>query len=128
MHVAGGPRPGTTRSTDPRTPSIPRDVTSTRDAVHDCPRLDVRGLIRLLREDARTNGQITRPGFQAVAVHRFGVWRLHLRGLPRVVADLVYRTAHCFVRNVYGIELFYTTRVGRRLEIGHQGGIVIHPR
>jgi serine O-acetyltransferase len=85
-------------------------------------------LIRLLREDARTNGQITKPGFHALAVHRFGVWRIHLRGVSRVVADLLYRAGYVFVRNVYGIELFYTTQVGRRFEIGHQGGIVIHPR
>jgi len=82
----------------------------------------------LLCEDARTNGQVTKPGFHALAVHRFGVWRLQLRGLPRLAADLAYRIGYVFVRNVYGIELFYTTQIGRRFEIGHQGGIVIHPR
>ena len=89
------------------------------------PRLP--GLVQLLREDARTNGRLTKPGFQALAVHRFGVWRLQLRGVPRLAADLLYRVGYVTVRNVYGIELFYTTRVGRRFEIGHQGGIVIHP-
>jgi serine O-acetyltransferase len=84
--------------------------------------------VQLLHEDARANGQITKPGFQAMAVYRFGVYRLNLRGMPRLIADLLYRVGYMFVRNVYGIELFYTTRVGRRLEIGHQGGIVIHPR
>ena len=71
---------------------------------------------------------LRKPGFQALAVHRFGVWRLQLRGVPRLAADLLYRVGYVTVRNVYGIELFYTTRVGRRFEIGHQGGIVIHPR
>jgi len=32
-----------------------------------------------------------------------------------------------YVRNHYGIELPATTKVGRRLLLGHQSGIVIHP-
>jgi serine O-acetyltransferase len=33
-----------------------------------------------------------------------------------------------YIRNHYGIELPRTTIIGRRLRIGHQAGIVIHPR
>jgi len=71
----------------------------------------------------------TRPGFRAVAVHRFGVWVRNKR--PRILrATLfrVYQMMYRYVRNHYGIELPDTTVVGRRLIIGHQGGIVIHPR
>jgi serine O-acetyltransferase len=67
------------------------------------------------------------PGFQAVAVYRFGVWVDGVR--PRLVRwplRKIYRLMHAFVRNVYGIELFWTVRAGRRLRIGHQSGIVIH--
>ncbi len=33
---------------------------------------------------------------------------------------------HRWVRNHYGIELHYTAKIGRRLQIAHQGAIVIH--
>jgi serine O-acetyltransferase len=39
----------------------------------------------------------------------------------------VHRALFVFVRNVYGIELHASTVVGRRLEIGHEHGIVVHP-
>jgi serine O-acetyltransferase len=39
---------------------------------------------------------------------------------------MIYRWMHRFVRNRYGIELHYTTRIGRRFRIAHQGAMVIH--
>ena len=81
-----------------------------------------------VREDWRTNGGIARPGFQALAVHRFGVWKHALEPkLLRLPFTLVYRVLNVFVRNVYGIELDVQTRIGRRVLIGHQHGIVVHP-
>ena len=60
----------------------------------------------LIREDLRHNGGISYPGFQAVALYRFGVWKdgIDQKAL-RVPFTLLYRVAYIFVRNVYGIEL-----------------------
>lgn len=69
----------------------------------------------------------TRPGFQAVAVHRFGVWRMGLKPkLIRAPFTLLYRMLFIKVRNTYGIELPYTVKLGRRVIIEHQSAIVIH--
>src|SRR6266851_3500158 len=69
----------------------------------------------------------TRPGFRAVAVHRFGQWRMGIRPkLLRAPFSVLYRLLFRWIRNVYGIELPYTVRLGRRVIIEHQSGIVIH--
>src|SRR5687767_1152176 len=83
-------------------------------------------LAQLIKEDLRTNGGWAMPGFHAVAVYRFGRWRLGLPTLVRLPCDGLYRLLYAFVRNFYSIELYYTASVGRRLMIAHQGGIVIH--
>jgi serine O-acetyltransferase len=79
-------------------------------------------------EDWKAHGRDwTRPGFQAVAVHRFGNWRMGIRQRPiRLPLSFLYRVLFTGVRNFYGIELPYTARVGRRVVFEHQGGIVIH--
>jgi len=46
--------------------------------------------------------------------------------LLRAPLSLLYRMAFRRCRNVYGIELPWTVRVGREVVIEHQGGIVIH--
>lgn len=69
----------------------------------------------------------TLPGFRAVAVYRFGVWRMGLRPkLFRAPFSAVYRALFRFVRNFYGIELPYSAKVGRRVVIEHCGGIIVH--
>ena len=69
----------------------------------------------------------TRPGFRAVAVQRFGVWRMTVEPkLLRAPLTVIYRFLYRFVRNVYGIELPYTVKLGRRVIFEHQHGIVIH--
>ncbi|MFQ3629788.1 MAG: serine acetyltransferase, partial [Cyanobacteriota bacterium] len=69
----------------------------------------------------------TKPGFRAVAVHRFGVWRMGVQPkLLRAPFSILYRAMLRHVRNVYGIELPYTVQLGRRVIIEHQGAIVIH--
>ena len=90
------------------------------------PRL--RDLITLIREDWRAHGRDwTRPGFRTLAVHRFGVWRARLKLKPfRAPLTLVYRRLFRHCRNIYGIELPYSVRVGRGVVIEHQGGIVVH--
>ncbi|MEE9405230.1 MAG: serine O-acetyltransferase [Algisphaera sp.] len=86
------------------------------------------GLWSLIREDLRTHrGEWSRPGFLALAVYRFGVWRMGIKPkLLRIPFSLLYRIAFIRCRNVYGIELPYSATVGRRLTIEHQGGIVVH--
>jgi serine O-acetyltransferase len=81
-----------------------------------------------LREDFRAHGSSwTAPGFRAIAVHRFGNWRMQLE--PKVLRapfSVVYRMLYRRIRNYYGIELPWSTRVGRNTIIEHQGGIVIN--
>ena len=69
----------------------------------------------------------TRPGFRAIAVYRFGVWRMTVRSkILRAPLSLIYRAMYRRCRNVYGIELPYSATVGQRVIIEHQHGIVIH--
>ena len=86
------------------------------------------GLFSQIADDWRANGRDwTRPGFRALATHRFGVWRMGVRPrLLRAPFSLIYRCLFRRCRNVYGIELPYSARVGRHVVIEHQGGIVIH--
>ncbi len=82
----------------------------------------------LWREDlAAHRGDWTLPGFRAIAVCRFGQWRMRLRSrLLRAPLSVVYRWLFRRCRNRYGIELPYSVRLGRRVVIEHQGAIVIH--
>ncbi|MEM8737021.1 MAG: serine O-acetyltransferase [Planctomycetota bacterium] len=86
------------------------------------------GLFAQIREDhAAHRRDWTRPGFRAVAVHRFGVWRMGVRPkLLRAPLSVLYRALYRRVRNRYGIELPYSAALGRRVVIEHQSGIVIH--
>ena len=88
-----------------------------------------RRLARLIREDWEVNlRDWTQPGFRALAVHRFGTWAHQLRFRPiRAVLVRVHRTLFRYVRNHYGIELPLAALVGRRVQIGHQNGIVVNP-
>lgn len=87
-----------------------------------------------LREDYATNDKTKRtwtfwtPGFQAAAAYRLGVWinGFQPRFLRPVLRLPVWSLAF-FVRNFYGIEMYPSARIGRRLRIAHQHGIVIHP-
>ncbi|WP_445192467.1 serine O-acetyltransferase [Sphingomonas sp. Tas61C01] len=87
-----------------------------------------RELRALIGEDYRANGSdATRAGFRTLMVYRFGVWRMSVRSrLLRAPLTMIYRRAFVHCRNVYGIELPFTAKVGRRVIIEHQGGIVIH--
>lgn len=86
------------------------------------------GLWAQIREDWIAHDRDwTRPGFRAVAVHRFGNWRMTMRPkLLRAPFSILYRSLFRRCRNRYGIELPYTTKLGRRVVIEHQGAIVIH--
>jgi serine O-acetyltransferase len=86
------------------------------------------GLWTQIQEDWVAHGRDwTKPGFRAVAVCRFGVWRMNIQ--PKVLRapfSVLYRSMYRHVRNVYGIDLPYTVKLGRRVIIEHQGAIVIH--
>lgn len=80
------------------------------------------------REDRRVNGgRILEPGFQALAVHRFGVWVDGLRSTAlRFPLRRLYFVLNHLVEALYGIRLYYTTEIGRRLQLAHgQCGVVI---
>ncbi|WP_013323988.1 serine O-acetyltransferase [Gloeothece verrucosa] len=81
-----------------------------------------------IKEDWIAHGRDwTKPGFRAVAVQRFGVWRMKIEPkFLRVPFSFFYRTLYRFVRNVYGIDLPYTVQLGRRVIIEHESCIVIH--
>lgn len=92
--------------------------------------LQVRELRALLREDKRVNdNSIFRPGYQAMVVYRFGVWRETVTPrLLRMPFSFLYRAMYVFVRNVYGIEIPSSAVIGRRLRVAHQHGILVHPQ
>jgi serine O-acetyltransferase len=93
----------------------------------------IRELVELIRTEYRFyRKDWTKPGFRAIATHRFGEWTL---AFPREtlgekligkVIDRTYLAAHRYVRNHHGIELPRRTRVGKAVMLAHQGGIVIH--
>lgn len=86
------------------------------------------GLWHQIVADWRAHGRDwTRPGFRAVAAHRFGVWRMGVASKPlRAPFSLLYRWMFRHCRNRYGIELPYTVKLGQGVVIEHQGAIVVH--
>ena len=85
------------------------------------------GLFAQIKEDWIAHGRDwTKPGFRAVASHRFGVWRMRLPQPLRAPMSVLYRVWFRRCRNVYGIELPYSVKLGRRVVIEHQGAIVVH--
>jgi serine O-acetyltransferase len=87
------------------------------------------GFWALLREDLRTHeGNLFEQGFWAVAVHRFGNWRMGLPKLLRPPFTLLYRFLHKWVEWTCGITLPYTVKLGRRVHIWHHSGMILHAR
>lgn len=86
------------------------------------------GLWQEIREDWLAHGRDwTRPGFRAVAIYRFGNYRMRVKlKILRAPLSLLYRALYRRARNVWGIELPYGARIGRRVVFEHQHGIVIH--
>ncbi|MEA2701272.1 MAG: serine O-acetyltransferase [Myxococcales bacterium] len=81
----------------------------------------------LVAEDFATNGRsLLSPGFWALAVCRFGNWRMSVkpRGL-RAPLTLAYRFAHKATIALWAIDLPYNARIGRRLRIIHHGGFFL---
>lgn len=87
-------------------------------------------LYALIKEEWAFYGKDwSQPGFRAMVVYRFGVWRSKLRWRAiRAPLWLVYKALHRYVRNHYGIEIPFKSKIGRRFRIRHQHGITIHDR
>jgi serine O-acetyltransferase len=85
---------------------------------------------RLVAEDFRTHDRnVLDAGFWAVAVQRFGNWRMGIR--PKVLRapfSLIYKTLFGLIEICLGISLPYNTVLGRRVRIWHHGGIFIGAR
>lgn len=86
------------------------------------------GLFALIREDLRTHdGKLLEQGFWAIAVHRFGNWRMGLRSkLLRAPFSMLYKLMYRWVEWTCGISLPYTVRVGRRVRLWHHGAMILH--
>lgn len=82
----------------------------------------------IIREDWVAHGRDwTLPGFRAIAICRFGQWRMRIA--PKIVRapfSMLYRAMYRYVRNNYSIELPYSVVLGRRIVIEHNGAIIIH--
>lgn len=86
------------------------------------------GFVDLLREDFRAHeSDWFSPGFRAVAVNRFGNWRMTVSSrVLRAPLSVLYRMMFRRVRSKYGIEIGYDVQLGRRVRIHHQSGIVVN--
>jgi serine O-acetyltransferase len=84
------------------------------------------GFWDLVAEDARTQEfGIWSSGFFALFGHRFGNWRMGVPSPLRSVCTLIYRVLYRRAKLTHGIDLPYSTKVGRRLRIEHSGGMVL---
>jgi serine O-acetyltransferase len=88
------------------------------------------GLFSLIREDLRTHDDsLLAPGFWALCAHRLGNARMSVRpGALRAPLSLAYQVAFHGVIALWGIDLPYNVRVGRRLRIEHHGCLMIGAR
>ena len=88
----------------------------------------MKSLFSEIRSDWHAHGKDwTLPGFRALATYRFGVWRMGIRPkFLRAPFSLLYRFLYRRARNIYGIELPYSARIGANVVIEHQHGIVVH--
>jgi len=87
------------------------------------------GLIALLAEDFRTyeNNPLD-PAFWAVAVHRFGNWRMGRPKLVRAPLTVAYRLLYHSLCLIADVNIPYTTKLGRRVRIWYRGGVHLGAR
>jgi serine O-acetyltransferase len=88
------------------------------------------GLFPLIMEDYRTHDEsLLEPGFWAVAIHRFGNARMGVRlRFLRAPLTVLYKLMFTAMDWLWGINLPYNTRLGRRVRIWHHGGIWLGAR
>ena len=77
------------------------------------------GLFQLLAEDYRTHDRkLLEPGFVAIALHRLANARMSVRFKPlRAPLTAAYHLLFTWVNWLWGIDLHYTVRLGRRVRI-----------
>jgi serine O-acetyltransferase len=107
---------------------VPSDDALPTGASNENPR--GMGFVELLSEDFRTHDEnLFEPGFWAVALHRFGNWRMGVR--PRAVRaplSVLYKIGFTAINWLWGIDLGYTVKLGRRVRLWHHGGMVLTAR
>jgi serine O-acetyltransferase len=88
------------------------------------------GLLALLREDLRTHDDnLLAPGFWAMCTHRLGNARMRVKSAAlRAPLSAAYQVAFHGVIALWGIDLPYNVRVGRRLRIERHGCLLVGAR
>jgi serine O-acetyltransferase len=84
-------------------------------------------LIALIKEDVWRNGGWHRPGARAMVAYRCAHSAQAIR--TPVLGPIIRRITTSmlrYARNSYGIELYATMKIGRRLAIAHQSAIILH--
>ncbi len=81
------------------------------------------------RTCATHGGNLFEQGFWAVAVHRFGNWRMGVRWkVFRAPLSLLFHVLYKVIQWVCGVSMPYTARLGRRVRLWHHGGMVLGAR
>ncbi|HVX95962.1 MAG TPA: transferase [Polyangia bacterium] len=80
----------------------------------------------LLKEDFETHGRdLLSPGFWALAICRFGNWRMSRPRYVRPPLTIAYRFGRQAAIALWGIDIPYNSTVGRRVRIDHHGGFFL---
>ncbi len=81
-----------------------------------------------IKSDWRANKKaINHAGFRTLVVYRFGQWRMGVKSkIIRKPLSFLYRQMEKHVRFKYGIEIPYSTQLGKAVTFEHQHGIIIH--
>ncbi len=84
----------------------------------------------LWREDFRVHDrELFSQGLWAIALHRFGNWRMDIRNrYLRIPFSLLYKALYKWVEWTCGISLNYPVKVGRRVRIWHHSGMILGAR
>ena len=84
-------------------------------------------LREILREDRQVHyGSCFHPGYQVLAVYRFGRWCRERRTLAGRLGMIIYKFVNnLIIRNLYGAEISVDAEIGRRVHIGHHQSVMI---
>ena len=107
-------------------PSHVRPESDVLLGTRNCNPADI-SFLALIKEDFAVHERdLFSQGFWALAVHRFGNWRMGIAsGFLRWPCSLLYKVLEKLVEWFCGISLKYTVVVGRRVRIWHHGGMVL---
>lgn len=88
------------------------------------------GFWSLIAEDYRTHeSAFFSQGFWAIFNHRFGNWRMGIKpSLLRLPFSFFYKFWFKLVQIMCGIDVPYTTKLGRRVKFEHFGGMILVAR